>query len=76
MAFPKKLNNAQGLDKTFGNPIGVDERSNKGPSSSSKTIGITEGRYKFSKSSVAGLDQGVWGVDTKTRTSEPGSGSK
>lgn len=73
MAFSKSSNNSKGLNNTFGNPLGVDEQSNKGPTTSSKTIGITEGRYKFSKSSVQGLDAGVWGVNTATKpTGVPG----
>lgn len=78
MAFVKGTkNNGAGLQKKFGNANGVDENSNRGPTSTSKTIGITEGRYTFSKSKVSALDTGVWGVDTKTRTvDEPGPSSK
>lgn len=37
----------------------VDPKSNKGPSSKPKEIGVIKGRYKFSKQPVGGLNKGV-----------------
>jgi len=59
MAFPKSQNSSNGMSNKFGNAIGEDERSNKGPTSSSKTIGVIKGRLSYSKSNISSLDQGV-----------------
>lgn len=72
MAFPKGNDNQGGLNKTYGNSIAADERSNKGPSGSSKTIGNIEGRLTFSKSSVSSLNTGEPGVTQSAKTMIPG----
>lgn len=59
MSFAKSKNDTNGKDKTFGNALPADERSNKGPTSGTQTIGVVKGRLTFSKTSVAGLNTGV-----------------
>lgn len=58
MAFPKGINDANGLNKKFGSAIAEDEQSNKVPSGGKK-IGPIKGRITTSKSSVSSLNKGV-----------------
>jgi len=59
-AFVKNKGNNMGTDKLTGNATPMDERSNKGPAPGAKSlhIGLTKGRYKFSKMSVDSLNTG------------------
>lgn len=59
MAFNKGNTPANGLNYMSGNACPEDPKSNSGPSSTSKSIGVVKGRYKFSKQSVSSLDKGV-----------------
>lgn len=59
MAFQtKKPSNSLGTTKSSGDGNPADDRSNKGPSVSAKTIGTIKGRYTFSKQSVTALNTG------------------
>jgi hypothetical protein len=59
MGFPKDKADSNGINKKFGNTIPADERSNKGPTAGTKTIGVIKGRLTMSKSSVSSLNTGV-----------------
>lgn len=59
MAFPKDKADSNGINKKFGNTIPADERSNKGPTTGTKTVGVIKGRLTMSKSSVSSLNTGV-----------------
>jgi len=72
MSFPSDKNSATGMNKKFGNPVPADERSNKGPTAGSKTIGTIKGRYTFSKQSVTSLNTGDAGNRPSAKTSIPG----
>lgn len=71
-SFPKGNDNQGGLNEKYGNAVAADERSNKGPTGSTKTIGNIEGRLKFSKTSVASLNTGEPGVSASAKTMIPG----
>lgn len=67
MGFPtSKGNNGTGKDNTFGSVIPEDERSNKGPTTSTSKVGLVSGRLTTYKSKVSDLNTGEWGVDTST----------
>lgn len=74
MSFPKDISNEAGKAKKFGNVIPADERSNAGPTTSSKTIGNIKGRLSFSKQNISSLNTGEPGVSASVKTTIPGRG--
>ncbi len=72
MGFPTGKADSNGKDKKFGNPVPADENSNKGPGSSSTTVGLIKGRLSFSKQSITSLNTGEPGVEKSTQTTVPG----
>lgn len=59
MSFPSDKSDSDNKTKKFGNTLPADEKSNKGPASESKTIGVIKGRYTFGKQSITSLNDGV-----------------